>query len=158
MTSRLLILALTVHLLTGTACDSESPVPASVMEDNSDSTNDQMNTAISVKIGSKTFSGTLADNASAKAFKAMLPLTINMSELNGNEKLFRFSQRLPSSDSNPGTIQTGDLMLWSSNTLVVFYKSFSTPYSYTRIGKIDNPDGLAEALGSGGITVTIELK
>ena len=44
---------------------------------------------IKIKIGSKTFDATLEDNATADAFKALLPMTVNMSELNGNEKLYR---------------------------------------------------------------------
>ena len=54
-------------------------------------------------------------------------------------------------------INAGDLMLYGSNCLVIFYESFSTSYSYTKIGHIDNPEGLAETLGSGNIKVTFEV-
>jgi hypothetical protein len=65
---------------------------------------------------------------------------------------------LPTNASKPGTIQNGDLMLYGSNTLVLFYKSFSTSYNYTKIGEITDPEGLAEALGSAAVAVRFELE
>ena len=111
---------------------------------------------IKIKIGSKHFIAALEDNATARAFIALLPMTINMTELNGNEKYFRFSDNLPVNASNPGTIQIGDLMIYGSRTLVLFYKSFPTSYEYTRLGRINDTKGLAAAVGSGTVTVTIE--
>jgi hypothetical protein len=88
----------------------------------------------------------------------MLPLTVEMTELNGNEKYFHFSTKLPSDASNPGTIRAGDLMLWGDNSLVLFYKTFPTSYSYTKLGRIENPSELSAAVGSGEIKVTFELE
>ena len=39
---------------------------------------------------------------SATAFKEKLPMTINMKELNGNEKYFDLPDNLPANASNPG--------------------------------------------------------
>ena len=113
---------------------------------------------LKITIGSNTFNASVYNNAAATAFKAKLPLTINMTELNGNEKYFDLPNSLPANASNPGTIQAGDLMLYGANTLVLFYKSFSTSYNYTRLARIDNPSGLAAALGSENITVKFELE
>jgi hypothetical protein len=83
-------------------------------------------------------------------------MTISMTELNGDEKYFRLSDNLPVNAANPGTIQVGDLMIYGSRTLVIFYKSFATSFEYTRLGRIDDTSGLAAALGSGSVDVTFE--
>ena len=87
---------------------------------------------IKIKIGNSTFTATLYDNAAAIAFKSLLPMTANMVEL--NEKVY------------------------GSSTVVLFYKTFSTSYNYTRLGKIDDVSGLAAAVGSGSVAVTFELE
>ena len=112
---------------------------------------------LKITAGTNTFTATLYNNATVTAFKEKLPLTIRMKELNSNEKYFDLPDTLPANASNPGDIQAGDLMLYGSNTFVLFYKSFSTSYSYTPMGCIDDTSGLSAALGSGNVTVTFEL-
>lgn len=85
-----------------------------------------------------------------------MPLTITMSKLNNNEKYADLENRLPANASNPSTIQNGDLMIYGSNSLVLFYKSFSTSYSYTKIGSIDDPKDLEAVLGKGDVIVTFD--
>ena len=109
-----------------------------------------------LKIGNSTFSVTLYDNATVTAFKSLLPLTVNMVELNGNEKYADLSRKLPTNASNPGTIRNGDLMLYGSSTVVLFYKTFPTTYSYTKLGRMDDATGLVAALGAGNVTVMFE--
>ena len=104
-------------------------------------------------VGERRFAITLTDNAAARAFAARLPLTLDMSELNGNEKHAELPEALPSNASRPGTIRNGDLMLHGMNTLVVFYATFNSSYSYTRLGRVDDPAGLAQALGPRGVRV-----
>jgi hypothetical protein len=111
-----------------------------------------------IKFGSSTFTATLYGNATATAFKGMLPMTIKMSDLNGNEKYSDLSVDLPTSTFNPRKIQRGDLMIYGSNTIVLFYNTFSTSYSYTKLGQINDPTGLGAAVGSGSVTVTYELE
>ena len=51
--------------------------------------NDSLNSTgskMKIKIGNSTFTATLYDNATATAFKSLLPISVNMIELNGNEK------------------------------------------------------------------------
>ena len=116
------------------------------------------NTAMSINVivGNKTFTATLADSETGRAFAQLLPLTLPMTELNGNEKYHYLNSSLPTDSYRPGTIQAGDLMLYGNNCLVLFYETFNSSYSYTRIGAIDNPTGLSEALGSGNVSVRFE--
>jgi hypothetical protein len=81
-----------------------------------------------------------------------------MDDVNGNEKYCRILKSLPVELVNPKAIHSGDLMLWRTDGLVLFYKAFATSYSYARLGRIDNASGLAAALGSGSATVTFKLK
>lgn len=106
-----------------------------------------------ITIGEHRFSITLADTEAARAFAAMLPLSIDMADLNGNEKHAELPKSLPTKATRPGTILTGDLMLYGSRTLVVFYLTFNSSYSYTSLGRIHEPAQLASALGKDGVQV-----
>ena len=113
-------------------------------------------TTMIITIGEQRFTVTLEDNATAAALKERLPMTLDMSELNGNEKYHYLSFSLPTASYSPGKIQTGDVMLYGDSCLVVFYKSFSTPYSYTRIGRIDDAAELQGAVGPGDVQMAFE--
>ena len=140
-----------------TSCEKDSIAPGTAQKVvKPDSLARNSNLKMEIKIGTSTFTATLYDNATAKAFKSMLPMTINMIELNGNEKYFHLPAGLPVNSTDPGTIQNGDLMVYDSKTLVLFYKSFDTSYSYTKLGRINDPAGLAAALGKGSVTVTFQ--
>ena len=127
------------------------------VEDNSINnapTNNSSEVISSVKtiINGKEYILNLESNETSSSFVNMLPQKFNMEELNGNEKYIYLDKSLPSNSSNPGHIEKGDVMLYGSDCLVVFYKSFDTSYSYTKIGHIDDlPD-----LGSGNISVQFE--
>lgn len=117
----------------------------------------QTSDKIKIKIKDITFMATLYDNAAAAAFKSLLPISVNMSELNDNEKYVDLTRNLPTKSYKPATIQTGDLMIYGSSTLVLFYKTFPTSYNYTKLGRIDDVKRLASAVGSGNVTITFEL-
>jgi hypothetical protein len=105
-------------------------------------------------INERRFAFTLADNDTARAFAAQLPLTLQMEDLNGNEKHAKLPALLPAHASRPGIIRNGDLMLYGVDTLVVFYSTFNSIYSYTRIGRVDDASNLAQALGAGSARIT----
>ena len=81
-----------------------------------------------------------------------LPETFTMVELNGNEKYYYLSSNMKNANSEAvGQVQKGDVMLFGSDCLVIFYDSFETEFRYTKIGHIDNLGDL----GNGNVDVSI---
>jgi hypothetical protein len=141
------------------SCDKDKQATAKIESGtNNENTTNPTGGKMKITVGSTAFTVTLYDNQAVTALKVMLPLNINMGDLNANEKFYYFNSTLPTSASAGGDIQVGDLMLYGNNCLVLFYKGFNTSYSYTRLGKIDNVSGLVAALGSGSINVKFELQ
>ena len=101
-------------------------------------------------INKKEYVMNLEDNETAKKFAELSLQEVTMKELNGNEKYVYLSNTLPTNPVYPKKINTGDVMLYGNDCLVIFYKSFNTSYSYTKIGHIENlPD-----LGKNDITIS----
>ena len=99
------------------------------------------------------------NNESVSALKelAMDGLTIQMSMYGGFEQVGSIGQRLPSSDVQTST-SSGDIVLYSSNQLVVFYGSNS--WAYTRLGHITDktPEEMRTLLSNGDVTITLSVK
>ena len=107
---------------------------------------------IVITISDVKFTLQLANTAAAKEFAAATPFELPMKDLNHNEKYY-YGESLPVAEYDTKTIHAGDLMLYGDNCIVLFYKDFETDFRYTKIGKITNPTGLAEAVGDGDINV-----
>lgn len=112
---------------------------------------------IMITIGEERYRATLFENKSATAFYSILPQTLNMSDLNGNEKYFYSKRRYPVNAIRPGSgIHAGELMLFGSSCIALFYKSFPTSDTYTPLGRIANPKDIEEAAGAGDVKVVFE--
>lgn len=112
---------------------------------------------LQVQIGEHTFTATLEDNVAVDAFVGMMEeasVVIRMSDYSGFEKVGSLGTSLPS-DNSQTTTKAGDIVLYNSSQIVIFYGSNS--WSYTRIGKIDDLTGWEDALGSGDVTVTFSI-
>lgn len=109
---------------------------------------------IYLEINGITYKATLIDNETTRELLSRLPFTIVMNELNKNEKYYYFDKELPSNASKVEKIHAGDLMLYKNDCLVLFYESFSTTYSYTKIGEIEDVTSLKETVGENNIQVT----
>lgn len=113
---------------------------------------------IIITIENKKYEAILYDNSTTKELIKKFPITITMSDLNGNEKYYNFSKSFPTSSENVANINKGDIMLFGDNCLVIFYKSFSTRYRYTKLGYIKNLGDLENSLGKGDINITFEIE
>ena len=111
-----------------------------------------------IAIGQHRFSADLADTAAAVELRSLLPLTLAMEDFLRNEKHAALPRALSRNDSRPGRIEAGDIMLWSGNTLVVFYESFNSSYSYTRLGKIRDTQSLKAAVGTGSVEMRFTVE
>ena len=105
-------------------------------------------------IGDKKFPFILEDNTAANKLKEKLSIKLEMNGSVSHEKYYKFSDSFKTNEYSPGTIETGDILLYKDDHLVLFYETFSSTYSYTRLGKVSSTDGLKEALGAGDITVS----
>lgn len=100
---------------------------------------------VEVTINDKEYTINLENNETAREFLNHLPLELNMSELNGNEKYVYIDFTLPTNATKPKQISAGDVMLYGNNCLVIFYETFNTQYNYTKIGHIDNLSNLGNS-------------
>lgn len=108
--------------------------------------------SIKVVINNVDYTLNLENNKTVDGLKELLPLDLKMKELNGNEKYVYLDTTLSTNQTKVKKINKGDVMLYGDNCLVIFYKSFDTSYSYTKIGHIDN----LPSLDSGDVLVKIQ--
>lgn len=116
---------------------------------------------ISISVSGKTLPLKIEENQATQALVAALreaPITYEAHDYGGFEKVGALGRTLPANDTRI-TTQAGDVILYSSNQIVLFYGSNS--WSYTRLGKIqyESLDELKSFLkaGQGNISVTLSL-
>ena len=97
---------------------------------------------IKIIINEKEYKLNLEKTDEAKDFINNVPSELVMMDLNNNEKYVYLDKVFMNNPINVNYIEKGDLMLYGDNCLVIFYKSFETTYSYTKIGHINNLDNL----------------
>lgn len=134
----------------------ETAKPEISFEDKSGEVADTKTSSLKIIVSNQTFLAKLYSNEATEELIKRMPMTVKMNELNGNEKYIYLPSDFPTSAQHPRQIQQGDLMLYGSDCLVLFYQNFPTSYSYTPLGHIENPSGLVEALGKGSVEITFQ--
>lgn len=156
----LLFLLLSTSVLMDGCGSQESSAPSQEAENKKSEWVEEENgeMKMNVNVNGQDFTATLEQNSAVSALVQMMengPVTLQLSDYAGFEKVGPLGQSLPASNSQT-TTQSGDIVLYQGNQIVMFYGSNS--WSYTRIGRIDDLTGWEEALGSGDVTVTLSVE
>jgi hypothetical protein len=117
-----------------------------------------MNKILSLKIGNTLVDVNWLDNDSVTALKKLAKdnLTIKMHMYGGFEQVGSLGTSITSADTKI-TTSPGDIVLYSSNQIVIFYDS--NTWAYTKLGHINlSKSELTYLLGDGDVTITITLK
>lgn len=112
---------------------------------------------ITLSFNGYTYTAVLAENSSAEAFAALLkdgPLTISAHDYGSFEKVGALGTELPCNDERI-TTAAGDIILYQGNQITVYYAQ--NTWNFTRLGRIEDPGGLREALGGGDVEITFQL-
>lgn len=113
---------------------------------------------IQIAVNGQAFAATLFQNETTDVLMERFPLTLDMGDMNGNEKYYYLPDPLPVNAEKPSEIHSGDFMLYGTDCLVLFYEDFSSSYSYTPLGYVEDVGGLAAALGSGTVQVSFRAE
>ena len=168
---RVLTVLLAIMLITITSCgksdnsstqpttDEPSTTITTPSDDNSTTKEDETETMkLTLKIDNMEVDVIWSDNDSVRALKNLAKdgLTINMSKYGGFEQVGSIGSTLPSADTRI-TTNPGDIVLYSSNQIVLFYDS--NTWSYTKLGHINlSKSELTDLLGDEDVVITLNLK
>lgn len=134
-----------------------SQTPIKETKDNTEQISENEDNKVIITVGDKEFNAVFYKNETTDALIKKMPITVSMKDLNSNEKYYYFDEAFPKNSEKVGSINAGDIMLYGDSCVVLFYKSFNTSYSYTKIGYIENIEGLESALGNSDIDATFKI-
>lgn len=115
---------------------------------------------LTMRIGDTPVTVVWENNASVDALKALVqdkPLTIQMSMYGGFEQVGSIGTSLPRNDVRI-TTNSGDIVLYSGNQMVVFYGS--NTWAYTKLGHITDKTAqeMKALLSNGNVTITLSME
>ena len=107
-----------------------------------------------------TFTATLEENSSAKAFAKFLAqgdMTLDMHDYGSFEKVADLPRSFPRNDKQIDT-DAGDIILYQGNSITIYYDKNS--WNFTRLARIDNVNKkrLQQILGKGNVKVTFSVE
>ena len=122
----------------------------------------QMEAPVKLKIhvNDTTFTATLEENSSAKAFAEFLAqgdMTLDMHDYGSFEKVADLPRSFPRNDTQIDT-DAGDIILYQGNSITIYYDKNS--WNFTRLARIDNVNKkrLQQILGKGNVKATFSVE
>jgi hypothetical protein len=114
---------------------------------------------ITINIGGKIATASLADNATARDFISVLPLKVSMNDLFGREKYGDLPKLLSEDGPKKNRYEVGDIAYWSpAHQLAVYYHQDGRAIPSPGIIPIAKIDTGVEAFDvPGAVNVTIDL-
>ena len=113
---------------------------------------------LKISFGDAELTATMYDNPTAKDFISLLPITTELEDYAGNEKIF-FPERKLSEDEAPTGCRPskGDITYYAPwGDVAIFYKDFSHAAGLIGLGRVDG-DGIEKLLRAGKEPVIFEL-
>jgi hypothetical protein len=111
---------------------------------------------IRLRVNGEVVTATIIDNATARDFVALLPMTVTLEDYSQTEKINYLPTRLSTVGAPAGIDPSvGDITYYAPwGNLAIFYKDFGFSRGLIRLGRIDS--GIEALAAPGPLTVTIE--
>lgn len=99
---------------------------------------------LNIILKDKTLTATLNDTPASREFAALLPMTLQLKDYAGEEKISDLPSRLTTKGSPEGTTaKKGDITLYAPwGNLAIFYKPHGYASGLIKLGQLDEPDAL----------------
>ena len=115
---------------------------------------------LKIHVNDTTFTATLEENTSAKAFAEFLAqgdMTLDMHDYGSFEKVADLPRSFPRNDKQIDT-DAGDIILYQGNSITIYYDKNS--WNFTRLARIDNVNKkrLQQILGKGNVKATFSVE
>ena len=111
---------------------------------------------IKLTAGTREFTAAFYKNATTDALVQMMPMTLPMMDLYGNEMCYRFPNALPTDDAHIQGYEVGEIMYWPpGHSFVIRYAQNGERFEMQKLGKLDS--GIEFFKTCGDIDVRVEL-
>jgi hypothetical protein len=151
------ILALTLACF-ASACSAEDPAASTSVAQRSVAASGPEAPAVKIRltIAGKSTTATLLDNATARDFLALLPLTLKLDDYASTEKIAYLPKKLSTQGAPAGVDpDAGDITYYAPwGNLAIFYRDFGYSAGLIRLGRFDA--GIEALEVRGPLNVTIE--